>query len=159
MPRSTSRRTPLRLWMTGCVAVVMAAMGSNLARAKPEQAPDRTGRHALVSPYGVEETVSKIEAAASSHGLVVFAKRASGEQRQATLVLGFSGGVTPVMMGEHATDIELPLQIDVVRGADGRTEVRFHEPWMWSGDGADAAPDELKAIQPLPALLQSALAV
>jgi uncharacterized protein (DUF302 family) len=159
MPRSTSRRTPLRLWMTGCVAVVMAAMGSNLARAKPEQAPDRPGRHALVSPYGVEETVSKIEAAASSHGLVVFAKRASGEQRQATLVLGFSGGVTPVMMGEHATDIELPLQIDVVRGADGRTEVRFHEPWMWSGDGADAAPDELNAIQPLPALLQSALAV
>lgn len=159
MPRPTSRRTPLRLWMTGCVAVVMAAMGSNLARAKPEQTHDRTGRHALVSPYDVEETVSKIEAAASSHGLVVFAKRACGEPCQATLVLGFSGGVTPVLMGEHATDIELPLQIDVVKAVDGRTEVRFHEPWTWLEGAEGSAPAELRAIQPLPDLLQRALSV
>lgn len=158
MPRSMPRRTPLRLWMTGCVAVVMAAMGSNLARAKPEQTMDRHGRHALVSPYDVEETVSKIEAAAASHGLVVFVKRAAhGGQTQATLVLGLSGGVTPVMMGGHGSEIELPLQIDVVRAADGRTEVRFHEPWAWSED-VEAAPDALKAIGPLPDLLQTALA-
>lgn len=158
MPRFTPRRTPLRLWMTGCVAVVMAAMGSNLARAKPEQTIDRHGRHALVSPFDVEETVSKIEAAASSHGLVVFAKRAQHGQAPATLVLGLSGGVTPVMMGERGSEIELPLQIDVVRAADGRTEVRFHEPWGWAED-VEAPPDALRAIGPLPDLLQSALAV
>ncbi|MFN3416172.1 MAG: hypothetical protein ACK4ZD_07635 [Caldimonas sp.] len=157
MPRSLHRSAPLRLWMTGCVAVVMAALSSPLARGKTEEAVERSGRHALVSPYDVKETVSKIEAAAASHGLVVFAKRIPEEQPEATLVLGLSGGVTPVVMDDGSREIELPLQIDVVRGPDGRTEVRFHDPWPWSEAVADAPPDALKAIGPLPALLQSAL--
>ncbi|GIX25170.1 MULTISPECIES: hypothetical protein [Caldimonas] len=157
MPRSLHRRAPLRLWMTGCVAVVMAALSSPLARGKTEDAVDRPGRHALVSPYDVDETVSKIEAAASSHGLVVFAKRIPPECPGATLVLGLSGGVTPVVMDDGSREIELPWQIDVVRASDGRTEVRFHDPWPWSDMVADAPPDALRAIGPLPALLQSAL--
>src|SRR5258705_11146091 len=60
-------RRPFRLWMTGSIAVVMAALLPSRASAESEQ--NETHRVLRHSRYGVTETLQSIEAAALSQGL------------------------------------------------------------------------------------------
>lgn len=155
-------RRPVRFWMTGCVAIVMASLSSNPARAKPEQDEQRMrGRSALSSPYGVSETVCKIEQAAHARGWQVFFKLeprgAEGGAPSATLVLASPDGVTPVLQAEPAAGLELPLRIEVTRMQDGHTVVSFHD-MRHDERRAQMPAGAMESLAPLPEVLEAALA-
>ena len=151
-------RRPIRIWMTGCAAVVMAALTTSPARSRTladDESERQRGRSAVLSPYDVTETVCKIEAAAAAHGLKLFA-RVDQRASAATLVLASSDGVTPVMQGAGAAAIALPLRVEVARLDDGRTEVVFLDPRQHDRD------QELKAAEApgwpmLPDVIEEAL--
>jgi len=64
-----------RLWMTGCMALVLLAAGRWLPReAAEETASGERSRPSLSTRYGLNETVSRIEKLAKQRGLVVLAK-------------------------------------------------------------------------------------
>ena len=94
----------LRIWMTGCLAVVLAAVGGELVRPAAE-------RMATVrqSRYDADETLRKIERAAHGHGYTIFARVSAPEAETATrsyaLVLGVDEGVTPVVVDEAGNKI------------------------------------------------------
>lgn len=116
----------VRIWLTGCLAVVMAAVSAEFARAHVER--PSSARH---SPYGPGETLRKLEAAARGCGYSVLAKvsaPAGAASEGAALVLGLPEGVTPVLVDEQARRIDAPLALVVVALPDGRAEVRFREP-------------------------------
>ena len=152
-------RRPIRFWMTGCVAIVMAALSSHPARAKPLQDEQRMrSRSALSSPYGVAETVCKIEEAAHARGWQVFAKfEPRGGVPGATLVLASPDGVTPVFQDEPASGLELPLRIEVTRMQDGHTEVSFHD-MRRDERRVDMPAAAIESLAPLPEVLEAALA-
>lgn len=155
-----SARRPVRLWMTGCVAIVMAALTTSPARAKPELEELRMRtRSALSSPYDVAETVCKIEEAALARGWLIFAKVQPREwdTPSATLVLASSDGVTPVMQGEPAAGLELPLRIEVTRTQDGRTQVSYHD-MRRDQRAVDMPAGAMESLAPLPEVLEAALA-
>ena len=115
-------RRPIRIWMTGCAAVVMAALTTSPARSRTladDESERQRGRSALLSPYDVTETVCKIEAAAAAHGLKLFA-RVDQRASAATLVLASSDGVTPVMQGAGAAAIvaQLGLKPDEIKAVE-----------------------------------------
>lgn len=149
-------RRPIRFWMTGCVAVVMAALTTSPARARSTDADvdaeRQKGRAALTSPYDVDETVCKIEAAAAAHGLRLFA-RVAQPASAATLVLASAEGVTPVLQGGPQAAIELPLEVVVQRTEDGRTEVLFLD--LRRGDRHEDMT--LAEAQVLPEVIEEAL--
>jgi len=123
-------KNPLRVWRTGALAVVMAALGQAGSAAGRSGAEDRHSVR-LHSPYGVAETVLRIEASAREHGMAVFARfeqgaraapAASGAATQ-VIVLESSQGGTPVMMGDTPPRMEVPLSVLVRRAGAGGTEV------------------------------------
>ena len=104
--------------MTGSVAVVTAAlMPSRVAGG--EERP-RATKLARLSPYGVSETVQRIEAAARSDGLSVLMRL---DGARSVIVLASSVGGTPVVMREADQRAEVPLAVQVREAADGTTEV------------------------------------
>ena len=109
----TGLRSPFRLWMTGSLAVVMAALiplrESSLGHASNGI---RMLKH---SRYDVDETVARIELFARGEGLSVLA-RLGGER--AVIVLASSVGGTLIVMDEPDSPPAVPLGL-VVRG-DGR---------------------------------------
>jgi uncharacterized protein (DUF302 family) len=156
----TPVRRPVRFWMTGCVAIVMAALTSSPARARPELEELRMRtRSALSSPYDVAETVCKIEEAAHARGWLVFAKVQPNEwdTPSATIVLASPEGVTPVLQGEPATGLELPLRIEVTRTQDGRTQVSYHD-MQRDERRADMPESAIQSLAPLSEVLEAALA-
>ena len=132
---------PFRFWMTGCAAVVVAALGGPRAFAAE-------GRHLQLkqSRYGVVETVQRIEACAREHGLGVFARldvRGASlvvEGSQAIIVLASSRGGTPVLMESADASLDLALMVHVRDGAQGGAEVLFSNS-DWSGLPAEIAQD------------------
>ena len=137
----------LRFWMTGCMAVVMAAVSGDLVRELSED--DVTARY---SQYDADETLRKLETAARGHGYTVFARVAApaGEANQGrsmALVLGVPEGGTPVMVDEARASIAAPLALTIVTRADGRTEVRV--------PGGPEVP--IAGLVPLDSLVDSAL--
>jgi len=122
---------PLRYWRTGAIAVVMAALGQASGAAGRGAADERL----LVrrqSPYGVTDTVLRIEGSARQHGMAVFARfeqrahpiaTARGGAGAHVIVLESSQGGTPVLMGATWEQIELPLSLIVRLADDGRAEV------------------------------------
>jgi hypothetical protein len=112
-------RRPFRLWMTGSVAVVMAALLPSRASAEAEQ--NETHRVLRHSRYGVTETVQRIEAAALSQGLSVLARLAA--LPYPVIVLESSVGGTLVVMDENNARVEIPFSLQVRESADGGADV------------------------------------
>ena len=155
MDKTTPKtRRPARLWMTGSLAVVMAALMQGRVAAGEER--PRTPRIARLSPYDVAETVQRIEAAARLDGLSVLV-RIAGDRPM--IVLASSVGGTPVVMHESDPSPDMPLSVQVREGAHGATEVLITA----SADDRDSDWTELPAgaaddVARLPALLDRALA-
>ena len=125
---------PFRIWMTGCVAVVMAALGASRASAAVEAEGIKR-----VSRFGMAETVQRLQAGASSHGFSVFTslQHAATRDVASSTVMVFepSRGGTPVWMELDSATPRLPLTLHVVLDAAGSTQVLM----------SDALPDDLPA--------------
>jgi hypothetical protein len=104
---------PFRLWMTGSLAVVMAALGPM----RELEASDFAGNLRLLrhSRFDVTETVMRIETAARDRGLSVLA-RLSGAHP--VIVLEASMGGTLVVMQEADSQPAAPMSM-LVRAVDG----------------------------------------
>lgn len=146
-----------RFWMTGCIAVVAAAMAS----ARPVSANERhvTARS---SRYDVAETIERIEARAKVHGLSLFArlKPPAGGTRVATagngegamMVFESARGGTPVLMAADRSAPSLPLSLIVRRNEAGATEV------VLVADEWEGLPDEVASdVTHLPRVVEEAL--
>ncbi len=112
-------RRPFRLWMTGSLAVVMAALVPARVSAETEQ--NETHRVLRHSRYGVTETVQRIEAAALSQGLSVLARLAASPHP--VIVLESSVGGTLVVMDESNARVAIPFSLQVRESADGGADV------------------------------------
>lgn len=113
----------VRMWLTGCLAVVMAAVSSELARAQLDR--PSSGR---LSRYSPDETLRKLESAARGSGYSVLAKVDAPARTAATgtaLVLGLPEGLTPVVVDEQRHRLDAPLALVVLPRPDGRAEVRM----------------------------------
>jgi hypothetical protein len=172
-----------RLWMTGCMALVLLAAGRWLPREAPEEtASGERNRPSLSTRHGLNETVSRIEKLARQRGLVVLARapaQAAGvaavASRQASradlnvaampsqaptdarvLVLGDADGRTAAWQPAGQAVPVLPWQVVVRQRPDGGTDV-----WLPAADAlppvADAAGDALQQIQALPQAVSDAL--
>jgi uncharacterized protein (DUF302 family) len=111
-------RRPFRLWMTGSLAVVMAAMIP--LRDVSESEREHTMRVLRHSRFGVTETVQRIEAAARGQGLSVLALMAGARP---VLVLASSVGGTPVLMHDADSQPAMPLSLMVREGGGGGADV------------------------------------
>jgi len=141
-------RRPFRLWMTGSIAVMMAAM-------LPIRDVSQAERNHLMrllrhSHFGVRETVQRLEASARAQGLPVFALL-HGERP--VLVLASSGGGTPVVMQNADSPPAMPLSLMVREARAGGADVLVTAS-DWPGLPPGVA-DELAA---LPGLVERALA-
>jgi len=124
-------RRQFRLWMTGSIAVVMAALLPARASAETEQ--NETHRVLRHSRYGVTETVQRIEAAALSQGLSVLARLAATPNP--VIVFESSVGGTLVVMDESNARVAIPFSLQVRESADGGADV-------WLTMLAEAVPDQ-----------------
>ena len=127
-------KKPFRIWMTGCVAVVMAALGAGRASATFDVESVKR-----LSRFGLTETVQRLEASAPSRGFSVFAsvQHAATHDAGVSAVIVFesSRGGTPVWMESDMAAPHLPLTLRVVLDASGSTQVLI----------AGALPDDLPA--------------
>lgn len=120
-------RKPFRFWMTGGVAIMVAAVGGGRTYAAEERSsPSR------VSPFSVAETVQRIEASAQRHGMHVLAclpqtlNQVTGESRY-VLVLESSQGGTPVLMEREGAQPDLLLSVTLQSASSGGTDVFLNE--------------------------------
>lgn len=157
-----------RYWISGCMALVLLAAGQTPGRAESDSA--RRGWITRTSRFSVDETMAKLERAAQERGIAVFAKvdnrtpaalggeAATGDHQPASqvLVLSADDAGTPVMQSESRARIELPLQIRVERGPDGRTVVAVNDSAYLAEQGG-APSDVLSNVAALPGLIDSAL--
>ena len=116
-------RRPLRLWMTGSLAVVMAALlpSRSLAEALADAERAETQRVIRHSRYGVIETVQRLEDAALTRGLSVLARLSV--PRQPVIVLASSVGGTLVVMDEATERVQMPFCLQVRAGEGGGAEI------------------------------------
>lgn len=155
LPPNPFARGPLRIWMTGSLAVVMTAMVNLRAGTEAEVDADetRTRRVAVASPYGLAETVLRIESAATARGLRVLWRDARGD---AVIVLGSSGGGTPVAFDGAAP--EAPMALRVLASPDGGTRVWLPaEVGVLAGALRRDAPQAADELALLPQLVRRAL--
>ncbi len=157
-----------RYWISGGMALVLLAAGQASGRAESDSA--RRGWITRTSRFSVDETVAKLERAAQERGIAVFAKvdnrvpapvgsqAATSDQSPASqvLVLSADDSGTPVMQSESRARIELPLQIRVEQGPDGRTVVAVNDSAYLAEQGG-APSDVLSNVAALPGLIDSAL--
>jgi hypothetical protein len=152
-------KNPFRFWMTGCVAIMVAAVSGG----RSEASEDRftlTG----VSRYGVSETVQRIEASAQRHGMHVLAclpQKGNAVNGEAgfMLVLESSQGGTPVLMETEGAQPSLLLSVYLRSARAGGTEVLLHEGAL---GGPGGLPEGLSAqvqldLADLPRVLDEAL--
>ena len=144
---------PFRLWMTGSLAVVMAAMiplrdvsdsdRSNLMRVL---------RH---SRFGVNETVLRIEDSARQHGLPVLVRI---DGLRPVIVLASSVGGTLVVMDGATSALDVPLSVMVRAGAAGGAEVLITSRSAVGTDRwAELPPAVADDLAALPGLVDRAL--
>jgi uncharacterized protein (DUF302 family) len=147
-PEPPNRSSRVRRWMTSSLAVVMASLAGTAAMAsssanlrastKPlvnAQGASTSGEQTVrrFSPYGLEETVRRIEQAAAEQGLPVLASVApAASPSPATepaapwvIVLSSSEGGTPVVMHADQTAPAVPLAVHVHPGPDGKAVVEL----------------------------------
>lgn len=145
-------RTPFRLWMTGSLAVVMAALctGRGVLDAERLSTSMRVLRH---SPFGVKETLRRIEEAAEARGLQVLARVG---QQGPVIVLASTVGGTPVLMQSADSLPDVPLSVQVVRNDAGGADVLIPQSL---DSGWDGLPELVAGeLAELPELLDRALA-
>ena len=146
-------RRPFRLWMTGSLAVVMAAM----VPLRDVDAAERKGLQLLRhSRFDVRETVQRLEAAARGHGLSVLA-RISGAQP--VIVLACVAGGTLVVMEHADSPPTVPMSLLVHAVASGGADVCLTSrlrgrPADWHGVPSSVAND----LAALPGWVARALA-
>jgi uncharacterized protein (DUF302 family) len=126
-----------RYWMTGCMALVLMAAGRLPEVPDSEDAADsKAGWVTLNSKHGLDDTVSKLQAAARSRGMSILAKvapqqRAGGQDSAKApalvLVLGDHDGHTPVVQDSSNASPHLPMKVLVKTLRDGSTAVSFHD--------------------------------
>lgn len=150
-PLADEGRKPFRLWMTGSLAVVMASLCTGRGVLDDERLAS-TMRVLRQSPFGVTETVLRIEQAARQRGQEVLA-RVGGSGP--VIVLAASDGGTPVVMESADSLPDVPLSVQVRRGADGGAEVLVTRTF---DDALAGLPATVVAdLAALPALLDDAL--
>lgn len=154
-------KNPFRFWMTGGAAMILAALsgGARAVGAEERPAPTRLSR------FGIEETVSRIEASALRHGLPVLARlqppRYTHAERELNdtrlvIVLESSQGGTPVSMDDANGPPALLLSVVVRQGRGGGTEVWL--PLSSIDDLPDAMTPEVRHdLADLPSLVDEAL--
>jgi hypothetical protein len=154
---SLARRRPFRLWMTGSLAMVMLSLCAARTVRDPLEDPLRPHNQRPVrhSPYGMDETLHRIEAMASAQGLTVFARMRG---RAPLLVLASSVGGTPVVMNLPDSAPDMPLSLQVRESASGGTDVilaeaRGEPDVVWRGLPSSVVRD----IAALPGLVDAAL--
>lgn len=140
---------PFRFWMTGSVAVVMAALGIGRGAMANERHPLSQS-----SRFRVMETVQRIEACAQRHGLSVFTRVGEGAGREESMLIVFESadGGTPVLMEGPESNPEIPLTVTVRADADGGAQVLFT-----GSDWDDLPPTVARDITELPMLVADAL--
>jgi hypothetical protein len=116
--KNTSPVSPFRLWMTGSLAVVMVAlMPGRIAASEERLRSPKVSRH---SPYSVEETLQRIEAAARGDGMSVLMRL---DDARHVIVLASSVGGTPVRMQAAGAAPDMPLAVQVCQHPGGGAEV------------------------------------
>jgi uncharacterized protein (DUF302 family) len=148
-------RIPFRLWMTGSLAVVMASLctGRGVLDDQRLAGSMRLLRH---SPYGVNETVLRIEEAARQRGQSVLLRLGDAGT---VIVLSASAGGTPVVMAHRDSPPDMPLSVQVRRSANGGADVLVAMAGSDVGTSLDGLPaDVAEDVAALPALLERALA-
>jgi len=144
---------PFRFWMTGSVAVVMAALGVGRSALAHERHPLSQS-----SRFRVTETVDRIEACAQKHGLSVFTRlipdeEIGGVRDEFTLIVfESSGGGTPVLMESALAHPEVPLAVVVRTDPTGGTEVLFA-----GSDWSDLPATVARDLTELPIMVADAL--
>lgn len=155
--RDRLKNAPIRFWMTGALAVVVAVLSSSPSRAAQERQMMTT-----LSRHSVAQTAQLIEAKARSHGLGVFvryrqpaARGQEGAGETLVLVLESSRGGTPVVMvGEGDQQLtELPLRLELRGRADGASEVLIPSAGLGTELPAELAAD----LAELPTLVADAI--
>jgi hypothetical protein len=146
-------RLPYRVWMTGSIAVVMAAIWT--LRGLPEdERIKRQLRHS--SPYSVSETVLRIEAAAAERGLAVLLRDAVGSSP--VIVLASSAGGTPVLMGAADAVPAMPMSLQVRSLGGAHSEVLVPDVSRLITSLSGEWPAEVAAeLASLPTLVDRAL--
>jgi hypothetical protein len=147
-------RRPFRLWMTGSLAVVMAAMIP--LRAASETERNHAMRLLRHSRFDVSETLQRLEFAARDRGLSVLAKVAGAPP---VLVLASSIGGTLVVMNDADSRPAMPLSLMVSEAADGGADVLVASA---DGDGSASDWSDLPAsvvadLRALPGVVELAL--
>lgn len=145
-------RKPLRFWMTGSLAVVMAALATARSPVDDERQnnPRRVVRH---SRYTVDETASRIEAAARQAGQGVIARV---EAEGLVIVLASAIGGTPVVMTGDGARPDVPLSVHLRHAADGGADVLLTSPAQVLL-GENVPPQVAEELAALPGLLERAL--
>ena len=91
----------------------------------------------LASPYGVAETIGKLEAIVASKGLAVLAKiDHSGDAERAgltmrptqLLIFGNAKAGTPLMIAAPTVAIDLPLKALAWEDGDGKVWLSYNKP-------------------------------
>ena len=144
---------PFRFWMTGSVAVVMAAFGVGRSAMAQERHPLSQS-----SRFRVTETVERITACAEKHGLSVFTRLLPDgdmlhDRDQLTLIVfESSAGGTPVLMEGPGSHPEIPLAVAVRADSAGGAEVLFA-----GSDWDDLPANVARDLTELPIMVADAL--
>lgn len=147
-------RRPFRLWMTGSLAVVMAAMIP--LRAASESDRSQAMRLLRHSRFDVAETLQRIELAAIDRGLSVLAKVAGSPP---VLVLASSIGGTLVVMNDADSRPAMPLSLMVSAASDGGADVLVAAVSGDAvvGDWSELPPSVVADLRALPGVIERAL--
>lgn len=145
---------PFRLWMTSSLAVVMLSVFSTRTAWQGDRSePTRLMRH---SPFGVEETLRRIEMAVHEQGLSVMARL--GGQRDPVIVLASAVGGTPVLMSANGSYPDMPLSVQIKASFFGGCDVvMVCPPRTPETDWCDLPHSVLHDIASLPQIVESAL--
>lgn len=151
---SSIPRRPFRLWLTGSLAVVMAAMIP--LRSASELERSQTMRVLRHSPFDVSETLQRIELAARDRGLSVLAKMAGSPP---LLVLASSIGGTLVVMHDADSRPAMPLSLMVSATPGGGADVLVAatERELENSDWSDLPRSVAEDVRGLPGVLERAL--
>jgi len=142
-----------RCWITSGLTVVALTVTSLEAH--------RSGRLARLSRFSPTETVERLSAHASTHGLSVFARIPlhDREGRGEWLVLGLAEDETAIVQNDDPDPVvSLPLTMRITAEAGGGSRIQFHAlnelPHIVDGI---LPPQLLARLEALPALLDDAL--
>jgi hypothetical protein len=147
-------RRPFRLWMTGSLAVVMAAMMPLRAAAEAERSQAmRVLRH---SRHDVGETLRLIEIAARDRGFSVLALVPGA---QSLMVFASSLGGTLVVMNEADSRLAMPMSLMVRAHVEGGAEVLVAQEsgTLVRSDWAGLPPRVVDELEAMPGWVEHAL--